>query len=366
MAGRQLSDGAEDGLLPLKTLDLANIGSFDELLRAMSLTAFGGRSLGEAGEVLEAMVTDPECTVVLTLSGAMTVAKMGLVITEMIERGWVQAVVSTGALMTHGLVELAGMEHYKAAGDVDDAELFERGYNRVYDTYEMEKNLNELAARLRGVFDLMPEGQRFSSHELCGKIGEYLDAPGVRGVMASAWRKKVPIYIPAFTDSELGLDIATYVIGRALAEGRGPVEDILDNLNSPYDPFRDLGHYASLIRQSPRIGIFTIGGGVPRNWAQQVAPFLDITNLRCNTQLPERRFHYGVRICPEPVHWGGLSGCTYSEGVSWGKFVPPAEGGRFAEVYADATIAWPIVVKGVMERLERSGKAAACPPVRLR
>ncbi len=68
---------------------------------------------------------------------------------------------------------------------------------------------------------------------------------------------------------------------------------------------------------------------------------------------PVRRFRYGVRICPEPVHWGGLSGCTYSEGVSWGKFLPPGEGGRFAEVLSDATVAWPLVVRAVIERTSR-------------
>ena len=60
-----------------------------------------------------------------------------------------------------------------------------------------------------------------------------------------------------------------------------------------------------------------------------------------------------MRICPEPTHWGGLSGCTYSEGVSWGKFVPEAEGGRFAEVYADATTVWPLLIKGVLEEMEK-------------
>ncbi len=73
------------------------------------------------------------------------------------------------------------------------------------------------------------------------------------------------------------------------------------------------------------------------------------------------RYTYAVRICPEPVHWGGLSGCTYSEGVSWGKFVPPEEGGRFAEVYADATTVWPLLMKGVLEELGlvRSGPRAS-------
>ncbi len=103
------------------------------------------------------------------------------------------------------------------------------------------------------------------------------------------------------------------------------------------------------------MGIFTVGGGVPRNWAQQVAPYLEILSARMHLDLPIQRYRYAVRICPEPEHWGGLSGCTYSEGVSWGIFVPESEGGRFAEVYADATIAWPLLVRAVLERLQSSG-----------
>jgi deoxyhypusine synthase len=121
-----------------------------------------------------------------------------------------------------------------------------------------------------------------------------------------------------------------------------------------FNPFHDLLEYARLIGRAKELAILTIGGGVPRNWAQQVAPFYDITNARVGTNLEAPRFKYGVRICPEPVHWGGLSGCTYSEGVSWGKFVSPAEGGRYAEVYADATVVWPLLMKAVFEELDRS------------
>src|SRR5690606_14391352 len=105
------------------------------------------------------------------------------------------------------------------------------------------------------------------------------------------------------------------------------------------------------IASADRLGIFTIGGGVPRNWAQQAAPYIDLIETQKGKRGRNQRFRYEVRICPEPVHWGGLSGCTYSEGVSWGKFVPPSDGGRFAEVPADATIAWPLLVAGVLERL---------------
>ena len=68
-------------------------------------------------------------------------------------------------------------------------------------------------------------------------------------------------------------------------------------------------------------------------------------------KIPLKRYNYGLRICPEPVHWGGLSGSTYTEAVSWGKFVPPEEGGRFAEVFDDATVALPLVVGAVLDRL---------------
>ncbi len=362
---RELRDGREDGLTPLESLDVGATEDFDRMLEAMSKTAFGGRRMGDAAEVLFEMVADARCSVVLTLSGAMTVAKMGLVVTEMVERGWVQAIVSTGALMTHGLVELAGMEHYKAEGDFDDETLFEQGYNRVYDTYEMERNLNDLQELMVSVFSAMPTDRRWGSRELCAETGRRLCGPGVRGIMASCYEHGVPIYIPAFTDSELGLDLAAVMVEhRRRTEGIS-IEDALLDLRSNFDPFLDLGHYARFVMDSPRMGIFTIGGGVPRNWSQQAPPFVDIMATVAGANLDLNRFRYGVRICPEPVHWGGLSGCTYSEGVSWGKFVPPSEGGRWAEVFADATIAWPILVKGVAQRLARTGTVARSPRLEL-
>jgi len=358
---RDLHDGRTDGLTPLVSLDVAETPDIDRMLEAMSRTAFGGRRMGNAAEVLAEMVTDPECSVVLTLSGAMTVAKMGLVVTEMVERGWVQAIVSTGALMTHGLVELAGMEHYKAERGFDDTELFAKGYNRVYDTYEMERNLNELGTLMEQVFEAMPTDRRWSSRALCAETGRRLSRPGVRGIMASCFAKNVPIYIPAFSDSELGLDLGAWMIAKQRRASGRTIRDELLDLRSGFDPFLDLGHYSRFVLDSPRMGIFTIGGGVPRNWAQQAPPFVDLLSTAAREEMGLNRFRYALRICPEPAHLGGLSGCSYSEGVSWGKFVPQDEGGRFAEVFADATIAWPFLVKGVAQRLDRLGQAARSP-----
>ena len=348
---RELRDGRQDGLRPLETLDLDQVASFSDLLRGMSKTAFGGRALGEALDVLVAMVRDPECKVVLTLSGAMTVAKMGGVIAKMVDSGMVHAIVSTGALITHGLSESIGQIHYRHDPSMSDKELFAKGYNRIYDTLELEANLNEVEEYAARAFEQLEGQADVSSESICRMIGKLLaEDPEARGVLRSAYLNDVPVYIPAFTDCELGLDLATWAMRAAHAKGERNFDKLLDALPR-FDAFRDLASFARFALSSKHLGIFTVGGGVPRNWAQEVGPFVDVVNGRFSLGLDPPRFRYGVRLCPEPVHWGGLSGCTYTEGVSWGKFVPPDEGGRFAEVVADATTVWPLLVKGALEEL---------------
>ncbi len=360
MIERALRDGQTDGLSPLESLDLNNISTFSELVEAMGRTAFSGRKLGEAYEVLLAMARDAECEVVLTISGAMTVAKQGTIICEMIDRGLVKAVVATGALIAHGLTESIGLTHYRMDPSQRDKELYERGYNRIYDTVELESNLNQVEELVRSVLDTHePGAAAWSSAEFCRAVGEVLARRDEgRGILRSAWERDVPVFIPAFTDSEIGLDFSTWAMKKHLDEQAihpdaaepGPTLEAVPGFN----PFLDLQEYAKLAGEAARLGIFTIGGGVPRNWAQQVAPYYEIANARLSTSWRQPRFHYGVRICPEPAHLGGLSGCTYSEGVSWGKFVPPEEGGRFAELPADATLALPLLMKAVFEKLDSS------------
>ncbi len=353
-----LHDGRRDGLRPLESLDVSQVHSFADLMRAMSKTAFGGRQLGEAFEIVLEMVRDQQCQVILTVSGAMTVAKQGRLICDMIDHGLVQAVVATGALIAHGLTESIGLTHYSYDPSVADQVLYERGYNRVYDTLEMESNLNHVEKLVRGVLagEQPPDGV-WSSARLCHALGHELSLRGEGpGILRSAYEHGIPVFVPALTDSEVGLDIATWATSQYLAtlSTHEPCELDAEQVFScvpSFNPFIDLQQYARLVSGSPSLGIFTVGGGVPRNWAQQVGPYYDIANARLGSQLPVPRFRYGVRLCPEPVHWGGLSGCTYSEGVSWGKFLPRSEGGRFAEVYADATLVWPLLIKAVLEEL---------------
>ncbi len=341
---RALHDPISDKLTPLEPLDLSKIKGIDDLVSAMGRTAFTARQVGQCADVLEAMARDKDAFRVMTLAGAMTVAKQGLIITELIDRGIVNAIVSTGALMAHGLVEATGRAHFRADPKMSDVELYEAGYNRVYDTIEPECNLDDIEAVVFEVLKKWNAKEILCSWRLNQAIGEYLhkNVKG-RGILKSAYEKDVPVFVPAFTDSELGLDLA--LTNRIRGRDGYP--------KLRFDPFEDLDHFAETLLAQKRLGIFTIGGGVPRNWSQQFGPYVELRHRRAGEDVPLKRYHYGLRICPEPVYWGGLSGSPYSEAISWGKFVPPEEGGRFGEVFVDATVGLPLIVAAVLERLNK-------------
>jgi deoxyhypusine synthase len=340
--GRILHDPIKDKLVRIYPLDLSRIKTIDELVRAMGQTAFTARQIGDAADVLEAMARDKDCFGVMTLSGAMTVAKMALVFCDLVEAGVIKAIVSTGALMAHGLVEAEGLSHYRYDAKMNDRELFAAGYNRVYDSLEPETNLDHVEETMQHILEQWDPDEVMCSWKINRKIGEYLSKHTKgRGILKTCYEHKVPVFVPAFTDSELGIDVALHQRLRKKA-GKKPLR---------FDPYEDFEHYAATMLATKRMGIFTIGGGVPRNWAQQFGVYAELLSRRGYEKLPLKRYNYGVRICPEPVNWGGLSGSTYTEAVSWGKFVPPEEGGRFAEVLDDATVALPLVVGAVLERI---------------
>ncbi|MDP3697388.1 MAG: deoxyhypusine synthase family protein [Candidatus Taylorbacteria bacterium] len=341
--------GFDDRLVPLEPLDISKTSDFDEMLQAMSKTAFGGRKTGEAVETLVKMVTDPDTFVVMSSSGAMTPAKMGPLFCEMMERGFVHAVVSTGALMTHGFVESSGRTHFKYDPKMNDIELYKAGYDRIYDVLEPEKNLDEVEEIIYKVLGGLNPYITLSSRLVTKELGQWLNHNmGGRGILKSAYDYNVPVYIPAFTDSEMGLDVALYNMRRA-AEGKNPFQ---------YNDFIDLYHYMELINQQKKVGLFTIGGGVPLNWKRQVCPFRELIQSRMPEGkgpkhiTGELKFSYSVRICPEPAEWGGLSGSEDNEAKSWGKLTADAQ---TCHVKVDATVVWPWILKATVQRLEKMG-----------
>jgi deoxyhypusine synthase len=304
------------------------------------LGRYGGvaAQVAKGANALDAMSRDKKCLRFLTVSGAMTVGKMDLVICDMIESGLVHAISSTGALMAHGLVSSIGLKHYKYNPKYDDTALAKHKLNRVTDTLEPETNLDTVEEVIGEVIEQLDGSEPISPTILNRLIGKHLadHYAGERGILKSAYLKNVPVFVPAFVDSELGNDLYIHNMKRKQA-GKHP---ILVDLEI------DSKELIRLVTESPRFGIFTIGGGVPRNNVQNVAPLIEIINERLGPTYPNRRFRYGIRICPDRPHFGHLSGCTYSENESWRK---AEKDGIYAEMQADATQVWPFLVKHVLE-----------------
>ena len=296
------------------------------------------RETSQGATVLLNMIKDPNCTVFLTLSGAMTIAKMGLIFCDMIDEKMVNGICSTGALMAHGLVESVGLKHFKYEPNDDDSNLAQQRLNRVTDTLEPETNLDHVEKILSKILKKY-DNKSFLSPRLFHQIvGKYLadEYENDRGILKSAYLENVPVFVPAFYDSEIGNDVYIHNLYRQ----ENNQEKIIFNLEL------DTDFLVEMVDNSQKIGIFSIGGGVPRNFIQNISPLMEVANERGLTNFADKKFAYGCRICPDPMYYGHLSGCTYSEGISWRKM---SEDGQFSEVHADATLILPFLVKYVME-----------------
>lgn len=339
---RKLGTGTEHGMEPITFPQPDKIKSIGDLTRAMAETTAAGRDLGKAVEVVKAMAADKGCKVVLTLSGNAT--PFTTVIGELIDRKIVHAVVSTGSIVTHSFSAERGRPMFKIDDPdaTDDNWFYNRGYNRIYDVVELEDSLNEGYDILHEVTDSLDPNVMVTSADITKLIGERLneDYPEVNGLLHAAAANSVPVFVPSFTDCEIGLDFHSQNLERRKA----------GNPEVFYDGFGDWDQYAEFVSGSKTMGIITLGGGVPRNWAQQVGPYYDIlVEKRMAPKSTFIRFKYGIRICSAPSTEGGLSGCTYSEGRSWGKFLHDDDGGQFCEVISDYSLAFPLLAQAVLE-----------------
>ena len=233
-----------------------------------------------------------------------------------------KAIVSTGALMAHGLVEATGRAHSVTTKRWMTASCFAAGYNRVYDSLEPEVNLDHVEEVMQRHFGADGIRKKWCA---AGKSIERLASifaahEGPRNFEDLRTNRNVPVFVPAFTDSELGIDLALHQRLRKKA-GRSRCDSIR---------IEDFEHYATTMLATKRMGIFTIGGGVPRNWAQQFGVYAELLARRGYEKLPLKRYNYGVRICPEPVNWGGLSGQHLHGSCVLGKV--RAAGGRRASL----------------------------------
>lgn len=319
-------------------------GSVNDLLTALGGCSFQGRALSRCLDVLENMARDKSCMMVMTLSGAMVPGGMEETITQLIEEGIIDVLVTTGANISHSMVNHAddlNQGHYVGATAVDDVDLFKHSINRIYDTFLPEEGYHKgemlLEAILKEHFrqnEIDPSSEwRIRPSELFYLTGKALADLNKRGILSAAARHNVPIFCGATTDSEYALNLVKY-------NGRHGWNIILDEL-------ADVQTFAESLLETERSGTFIIGGGVPRNWAQQAWPLLEMTD-----RTDRHGYDMTVRVFTDSPAWGGLSGCTVSESVSWGKYTEKAIA---AEVKCDATIALPLLTVGLFERLGING-----------
>ncbi len=314
----------------ISPLDPKKIKNVDDLLRALKSCGFQGRNLGIALDILYKMVSDDKILTVLTLSGALVPAGMGNIICSLIENNLINVIVSTGANTIHDLVDaVSNGGHYIGSPNVDDNDLFKDRINRIYDTFLPEDNYklaeNFLLDIIHQIFN--SKEINITPSELLKKVGEKVKE---RCILSTAAKYNVPIFVPAFSDSEFALDLIKY----SVREGYKFNLDILG----------DVLKFADIIRKSEESGTFIIGGGVPRNWTQQIFPLLDqIDNIET------MGYNYSVRITTAVEYDGGLSGCTISESKSWGKYSLES---KYITVWCDATIALPILITGLFQRLK--------------
>ncbi len=298
-----------------------------------------GKATAMAAEVAHKMFTARDCRVMLTLSGAMTAAQLGGIVRVMMEDKMVHGIVATGALMAHGLVEGLGLRHLMHDPSIPDHVLVRAGMNRITTVIEPETNFDVIDQVVGAVLSKISGKKPIAPSQLLRKIGLYLNRtyPQNKSILGTAAKMNIPVFVPAFFDSELGNDV-TVTNRLRRKQGLPPViiDQEADNQN--------------LIKHSlgaKKLGIFTVGGGVPRNWAQNLGPLVNLHNNRAGTKYPSCKYAYAVRIDPAQMDLGHLSGCTYDEGTSWGKFIRKL---MKAEVANDATVIWPLIVWAELSR----------------
>lgn len=315
---------------PLSPIRLSADVSPDELLEQMAGGSFGARSLGHAWSVLRGVIADPDCKVLLTVSGALSVAQLGPIFAAMVKRDILHAVVCTGAVVTHQLVLELGMEQLHVPAGATDAALAAKRLHRVFDSIEPKANLDALGQFVR--LTIGDASGALSSARIVRHLSSNL--PVRTGWLAEAANQNVPVFVPALTDSELGLALHDYA-GNS-------------SRRFHFDPMLDIDEMLSWMRERTRIAIVTLGGGVPRNWAMQMIPYL---RSRDASAIPH--LCAGIRICPDSPAYGHLSGSTYSEAVTWGK-LNADDLPNFAEVTCDATIAFPMLMLAAIRTVDNA------------
>jgi deoxyhypusine synthase len=324
--------------------------SISQLLSEMSKTAYQGRKLGEAVEVWEAMLKEKDLVIIMGFSGSMSTAGQWKMINWLIENRYIDVLVSTGANISEDIVDAMGFGYWQGAHQVNDQELLEADINRYYDVYGKETDYREMEVLITDFLMTVKKEYPYTSAELLHLFGKYLNKKKINSIVAVAAASNVPIFCPAIADSAYG---ETFL----MAKNNGhPI--MLDSVKE-FDQFVGIGE------RTKEVGVVYIGGGVPKDFTQLLA--ISVSPRTMDEGVPGREGHlrkgikeyyyphrYAIQITTDSPQWGGLSGCTLEEAISWGKIDIK---GKRAVCYCDATIALPLITHALNERVKTKRKA---------
>ena len=279
-----------------------------ELVEQMSEAGFGARKIGLASEIAKQMFEQKDCQVFLGLAGAMVPAGMKQIIIDLIEAKKINVLVTTGANLTHDLIEALGEEHFHC-DTWNDEEFNKKGYDRIYNVLMK----NQVYEKLENFFEKNWEKLTTAKNikQLLEKISKLLPENS-NSILKACYKNKIPIYCPALADSGIGL-----MIWGRLAAGKEITIDAFDDMKDIIDT----------AWTSKTKGVIYIGGGTPKNFIQQSLQFSSGAD-------------YGIQITTDTEAGGGSSGAPLEEGKSWGKLKQDA---KFVDVKCDATIALPLI-----------------------
>lgn len=291
-----------------------------DLIREMANSGvMGAGKIAKSSEILKKMHSDKDCRVFLGVAGALVPGGMKNIIIDMLDSGYADVIVTTGATLTHDLVEALGFNHFQGSSYADDSELNKKGLDRMYDSYMPNKVYESMEDFFKKNYGLLSSIE--SIKDFLWKIGELIgeNKSNNKSILRTCFEKKIPIFCPAISDSGIGL-----MMWGNIARGK----------KCNVKAFEDLKEILDIAWTTKKTGVFYLGGGVPKNYIQQAM------------QFSPKGADYGIQVTMDRPEPGGSSGAELKEGISWGKMNPK---GNFVNVICDVTIALPLIWASVKE-----------------
>ena len=314
--------------IPVQHIDITTFDT-TKIINSMKDMSFTARETASAADIVNRMINDRDCTIILTIAGSTSAAGCMKIYSDMIKYNMADVVVATGAaIVDMDFFEALGYRHYRGSQWVDDAMLRELYIDRIYDTYINEEELQICDGTIKVIAGNL-EPRPYSSREFIVRMGEYLqkNAKKKDSLIQVAHDHNVPVFCPAFSDSSAGF-------GLVMHQHENPDRYV------SIDSVRDFYELTQIKISAPVSGLFMIGGGVPKNFAQDTVVCAELLGK----EVPKHK--YAVQITVADVRDGACSSSTLREAASWGKVDTTHE----QMVYAEATAVLPLIASYIYHK----------------